>query len=288
MLHYRLVDPKKPALSMVSKNFLVCKEATPIRKVFKMLVSDRGSRVAVVDNEGTFKGLVTDIDVLGYLGGDYRYNDYVTSKTKATYKGRKNIYGINSPVKRITNNVYTLNKNQSVEQALNMFKKTGQNALPILNKERKVLGVLSKRNLIETLYREAMKDSKKRGLMIKDIMVKPMIVKEHFPINDVAKMMCMGDFRRFPVIEKGILKGVITAHDLLYFLNVNRSLENLKTEERPIKHLVNKRIVSIEPGKPVTDAIKIMLAKKIGALPVADEDELKGIVTFTDVIDTIK
>ncbi|MBU0898563.1 MAG: CBS domain-containing protein [Nanoarchaeota archaeon] len=296
MLRYRLdelIDPKRPALSIASINFPVCKETASIRNVLKMLMSDRGSRVAVVDSEGMFKGLVTDIDVLGYLGGDNRYNDYVTSKTEATYKKikAKNIHGINSPIKKIMDiDVHTLKKNQSIRQALNIFKKTGQNALPIVNNSGKILGILSKRNLIEAMFTRFLKSPEKRSkeLMIKNIMVKPMIIKEHFPINEVSQMMCMGGFRRFPVTEKGITTGMITVHDLLYFLNVNRNLENLKTEKRPIKHLVNKKIVSVESETSVNDAIKLMLAKKIGALPITEDDEIKGMVTFTDIIDTIK
>ncbi|MFH1444858.1 MAG: CBS domain-containing protein [Nanoarchaeota archaeon] len=285
------MNPGKPAISIASKNFSVCMETAPIRTLIRMLIANRSRRVAVVDNNGEFKGFVTDLDVLGYLGGDEKYNSYVTNKMKETYKKttERKKYGIDSSVKNIMNsNVHTLTVKQTVRQALDAFKKTGQDAFPILNKKRKVLGILSNRNLVEAVYKQAsMRSSRGSKLMIKHIMVKPMIVKEKFPINEVANMMCFGKFRRFPVTNNKILTGMVTAHDLLYFLSVNRGFEQLKTEKEAIKKIANRNVVSIGFEKPVRDAIKIMLAKKIGAIPVTDGEEIKGIVTFTDVLDII-
>ena len=274
MLNHRLeelIDPRKPALSIASRKFPVCNERTKIKTLLETLVKNNQKRAIVADSEGGFKGLINDLDLLGYLGD---FGSKTISKA------------LNSQVKNIMkDNVHLLNKNQSVKDALITFKKTGQDVIPIINKDGKVLALLSKRNLVEVLFKNPVRNE----LMIKHIMVKPMIVKEHFPINEVAKMMSSGNFRRFPLArDDGVIRGIVTVHDIFSFLGVNKSLRKLSNEKRPIKQIANKKVFAVKPETKVTKAVKIMLENKIGALPVVEGKTIKGIVTFTDVIDSIK
>jgi len=287
-----LVDPKKPAFAMASRDFPACTEGTSIKSLLKMMIEARSKHAAIVGSDGKFKGMVTDMDVLGYLGGDATYDGNAMPRGKCGRTARKAGSIALSPVRKITDNdVNTITTKTSIKEALEAFKKSGQGALPIVDNSGKIRGMLSKRNLIEAFYLKAPGGPVSKGkskVMIKDVMVKPMIVKKNFPIGETARMMCMGKFRRFPVTENRIMTGIITVHDILYFLNESGDLEVLGKESGSIAKIANKNVVYAEPEMPISEAIKKMLAKKIGALPVVEDDELKGIVTFTDIVDTIR
>ncbi len=53
----------------------------------------------------------------------------------------------------------------------------------------------------------------------------------------------------------------------------------------PVKEIMIKDPVSVEPDLPTVDAVKLMREHKIGALPVVREDQLVGIITESDFIE---
>ena len=53
----------------------------------------------------------------------------------------------------------------------------------------------------------------------------------------------------------------------------------------PVKEIMIKDPVSVEPDLPTVDAIKMMREHQIGALPVVRENQLVGIITQSDFIE---
>jgi CBS domain-containing protein len=53
----------------------------------------------------------------------------------------------------------------------------------------------------------------------------------------------------------------------------------------PVGEIMIDDPVSIPPGMPTTQAIKLMREKQIGALPVVREGQLVGIITESDFIE---
>jgi CBS domain-containing protein len=51
-----------------------------------------------------------------------------------------------------------------------------------------------------------------------------------------------------------------------------------------IKEIMTPNVVTIAPDASVKDAARIMLEKKIGCLPVVEDDKLIGIITETDIL----
>jgi CBS domain-containing protein len=54
--------------------------------------------------------------------------------------------------------------------------------------------------------------------------------------------------------------------------------------EQTVRDIMTPNPVTVEPGLSVTDAAKMMVERKIGALPVVENGQLKGFVTEGDLI----
>jgi len=272
----KFVNPKHKAMGIASRNVITCTENERIRSLINIMlglgIPGRGGyrRIPVIDKrDNSLRGIVTTTDMLDFLGAGPKYELFVLRS------------GLDSKVRKImTPDVHSLDKNNSIANALNTFKKNRRGAYPILH-ENRVLGILSEHNLIKQI-------NKKTGIKVGDLMVKkPMIAKEEQPVLDIARMMCRGGFRRLPVVSNGILTGIVTPYDILNNLSRNNKLSKLKYETRPIKDIMNVGVASVNPEADIYRAIDIMHRKRIGGLPVTVEDELIGIITERDIVDTL-
>lgn len=109
------------------------------------------------------------------------------------------------------------------------------------------------------------------------------------PISEAKQLMERRKIRHLPVVEKGRLVGIVTDRDIrlnlpspatsLSVWEINYLLARLSVGE-----VMTKKPITVEAGKPVTDAAKIMLDHRIGALPVVEDGQLVGIVTETDLL----
>jgi acetoin utilization protein AcuB len=80
-----------------------------------------------------------------------------------------------------------------------------------------------------------------------------------------------------PVLHNGKLVGIVTDSDLrshMGFLD--------KTEARVA---MSEALVTVSPTSPVQEVARILVERKIGALPVVEEGQLVGVLTTTDVLE---
>lgn len=127
-------------------------------------------------------------------------------------------------------------------------------------------------------------------MKVKDWMTKDVItLSPADTIRQVAELMEEKGLRRFPVMEKGSLVGIVTDRD---FRNATASSVVL-TERRYYDFLLDSiRVESImtpdprtiSPEADLTEAAMIILEMKVGGLPVVSGEELVGIITETDLI----
>ncbi len=95
------------------------------------------------------------------------------------------------------------------------------------------------------------------------------------------------DWRRIrymPVEDsKGRLSGLITSRLLLrHFARGSRS--NGQDAPIMVKDIMVKTPITIGPKATIVEALRIMRDKKIGCLPVVQNDELVGIITEMDFL----
>ncbi|KAL1510367.1 hypothetical protein AB1Y20_006678 [Prymnesium parvum] len=121
-------------------------------------------------------------------------------------------------------------------------------------------------------------------------------------LKKAAQVLLDAKISGAPVVENGVLVGVISRTDLLYKLAGKRSLHSAGQGPRSLRYLENTqrirkakadcvrdamtdRPISVAPQATMQDAAAIMLRKKLNRLMVAtDSGELLGMVTASDIV----
>lgn len=119
-------------------------------------------------------------------------------------------------------------------------------------------------------------------------------------IADVARLMVLNRISGIPVVDNGILMGIVSEKDVLRsiypsyqeFIESAASTRNLEEmEERyqdvtrmKAKTIMTKAVATVSPDTPILKAASLMIRKKVRRLPVVDDQErVVGIVTQGDV-----
>ena len=127
-------------------------------------------------------------------------------------------------------------------------------------------------------------------MKVRDIMVKEVATLD---VNDELSLandiMRLGRIRHLPVVDGTRLVGIISERDLFrsslshalgYGTQASRDL--MKTLH--IKDIMVKEVATVSPEAKLCDAVKLMMEKKIGCLPVEENGRLVGLITETDIL----
>ena len=127
-------------------------------------------------------------------------------------------------------------------------------------------------------------------MKVKEVMVKEVATLDvNDELNLANDIMRLGRVRHLPVVDGARLLGIISERDLFRSslaqalgFGGQTSRELMKTVR--IKDIMVRELVTISPDMDLWQAVKIMVDKKIGCLPVVDQDRLVGLITETDIM----
>jgi len=127
-------------------------------------------------------------------------------------------------------------------------------------------------------------------MLVEEIMNRNLVtIKPYETIRLAMLITAQHRIRHLPVVDdSGKLVGIISDRDLRdagpsrFESNQNDSIFNRKVEE-----IMNKNVITAHPLDFVEEAAYSLYQNKIGCLPVIDNDELKGIITETDILNTL-
>lgn len=124
-----------------------------------------------------------------------------------------------------------------------------------------------------------------------DIMTaNPVTIRLNRPLREALELMEQHNCKHLPVMSaQGHLIGVISDRDCRHALNSPFVVRERWQDESLVNKLEVRQVMSpapiiVEPDAPASEAARLMLAHKIGCLPVMRSETLVGIVTRSDVL----
>ncbi len=127
-------------------------------------------------------------------------------------------------------------------------------------------------------------------MLVQDVMQRAVVVvSPETELSEAARLLRRRGIRHLPVLDQGSLIGIISDRDLKGAMGsaaMSQSGAEMGVSERLLAaDVMTRTVITIAPMFPVEEAARLMVTKKISALPVTQDGRLVGIVTETDVLD---
>ncbi|RLF59450.1 MAG: hypothetical protein DRN27_02555 [Thermoplasmata archaeon] len=150
--------------------------------------------------------------------------------------------------------------------------------------EDDIVGVITKADLLKLV-----KDTTHLEEIMKEMIY---TVSPDDRIIHARRQMIDADIARLPVVNNGMLIGIISDIDIVYALDKIKKgfplgKQKHQLEELLVNDVMSAPAITISSDKNVADAAKTMIDYHVGCLPVMQNNKILGVITRTDLIKTI-
>lgn len=189
----------------------------------------------------------------------------------------------------MTTEVVTIHKEASIQEALAIMKRHSIRHLPVVDREKTLLGWVTDADLRGVLIASMLEE-----LTLEDVMVrKPYAAEPDMPLEEAAHLILEKRIRGLPVLQDGKLTGIITVVDILSaFITIvgtitQSSRLDVKLAAPQVTLQEITRIVQDHGGEIISichlpsvedeDHVYTIRTKKFDVKPVVDELQKKGV-----------
>jgi acetoin utilization protein AcuB len=109
---------------------------------------------------------------------------------------------------------------------------------------------------------------------------KPVTVTPGDSLELAYEKMKAGRFRQVPVLEEGKLVGILTDRDVRQHLG--------QLTRAKVNDVMSALPLFVRPSTPVEQAAHLLTINKVGSLPVVENEKLVGIITATDMLQSLE
>ncbi len=178
--------------------------------------------------------------------------------------------------------VFLVDKDQNIQDALKIMKKHKVSRLPVVNTNshhvKELVGIMTEKDIARRLGSSRYGNLAPSHFHASTVMTHlPLTIESNKSIGLAAQIMIENNIGGIPVVDGGEIKGMLTKTD---FLNTTkgRSFQEIKVEDR-----MTADPITIGPQDRLVHARRLIFDEDIGRLPVTDDDALEGIVTSKDI-----
>lgn len=126
----------------------------------------------------------------------------------------------------------------------------------------------------------------------RDVMTpNPIAVTPEATLAEVWDLMREADIRHVPVVQAGVLVGMVSDRDLASLdgarvLTTDGADALRRALATPVVTVMSSDVIFVEMEDDLDDVIELMLEHKVGAIPVVRSDtrDVMGIVSYIDVL----
>jgi CBS domain-containing protein len=254
------LDREEKIIKFSQPNPIYSLEDEMIKEVVDKIIEKRHRRLPILAKNKKLVGIITIMDILEAFLRKQNFSDQIS-----TIMNREVIF---------------CDMNETLGNVLLKFKFSRRGGFPI-TKDDKLVGMISERDIVRRF------SSINFGIKIEEVMTrKPFFLDPDISILDAIKSMVNTHYRRLPIVQNKKLIGIFTSADALSYLKENNfNFPNVPTSITPV---FTKEVYYIERDKDLSEAIKEMVRRDVGGLPVVDESGfLDGIITERDILEEI-
>jgi CBS domain-containing protein len=121
-------------------------------------------------------------------------------------------------------------------------------------------------------------------------MMKGPVTLQSGDILDLANdVMTLGRIRHLPILDNGKVVGVLSQRNLFHSALVTAL--GIRPKERKellkairVNEVMSAPVITVSPDARLKEAARMMMEKKIGCLPVVENDTLVGLLTESDIL----
>ena len=125
--------------------------------------------------------------------------------------------------------VYTVRKDITLTEVIGKLAKLNIGSLPVVDRDSKLLGIISERDLIKNAY--VFRNNNFLSFKVRDVMTKKVIKCNSMATSeDFMRLMTDYEIRRIPIVRGNFLIGIVSIGDV-----VKRLLEKYKWETENLK-----------------------------------------------------
>jgi CBS domain-containing protein len=130
----------------------------------------------------------------------------------------------------------------------------------------------------------------KAAVTVRDLMAQnPATLGRNETLDLAESIMNLGRIRHMPVVDDGKIVGIVSQRDLfrsalITALGFGRKTTSALIKTITIKEVMTEYVITISPETTVKEAARVMIDKKIGCLPVVEDQKLIGLLTETDIL----
>lgn len=111
--------------------------------------------------------------------------------------------------------VKTIRPDVSIKEAVAIMNEHRIGSLVVLSPAGRIVGIMTERDILEDVVGQG-KDP--AAVKVADVMTERVItVDPHQSLEDAADIMLRNSIKKLPVVERGLLVGIITASDLITY-----------------------------------------------------------------------
>ena len=287
-------DREGDIMAIASRDVISIPPSKSIKDTAKVMMEHEFRRLPITDpGSGKLLGIVTVMDILDFFGGGKKFN-IIEKKYEDNF-----LAAINEPVKEImTRDLITLSNKSSIGQTIEVMLSNQLGAIPLVDGDGKLAGIVTERDIALSLAGVAGKD-----IVLDYMSPKVFTTTPGTSLGDACKIMVRNGLRRIPIVggEADISKaakkllGIITSTDLIKFINAKELFDNLNSnlasevlDKTKISDIMAKEPITVEPTMTIGELCELFSEKNIGGVPVVKGDEVMGIITERDVLNAVK
>ena len=209
-------------------------------------------------------------------------------------------------------NPYTIGEDDDIEDAAKLFYENRIHGLPVLDKKRNLVGIVSPTDLLKMI-------EEKDNRYVENYYTTSCVpVYQETPLPALMEIITITNESALPVLDgEGKLVGIVTDGDLFKLSHIKDSIsksefglgddedawtwEGIRDVLRlyystskidlppvPVKEVMVREVKKVSRKTPISEVAKVMLKKRISQLPViGSDDRLIGMITDIDLMKAI-